>query len=340
MTINLSEFITSAKFSAVQRTSLVNANPKPANKIATIGLFKSRGVRTRNIYIERLNDNIAQLGFSEPGGPGTARTVNERDRVMLSLLFLKERHTMVYEQLQDVLSLEDDQALEAVEEQVNRRSKLVSNDVDNAIEMMRLNALRGLIVDMRSGEGVVDLRAEFGFTDPGVTNLGLTAANQKKGNLNAVIDQQIEDITDEMDGLDFSGIGMILGRQAARDIQTHPDYRQLYENTPDAIRLAQQVGTGVFQFGGVQAWVYDKKINKVPVVGPTEILLYPLGVQDDFYVEVYGPTDFNPFINGLGQPKYERVWENADKTAAFIETSSRPMAYVGRPNAVRRCTSQ
>ena len=94
--------------------------------------------------------------------------------------------------------------------------------------------------------------------------------------------------------------------------------------------LAGTLGRNTFRKGG---------IANPTVIPDAEGIAFP--VSADIYHEVYGPADIRELANTVGLPMYAYDYEpsNSPSSPLMIESQSRPLSWVTRPQLLVKVTN-
>lgn len=326
-------------FSYVNLTAAVNELPYVESRLGDLGLFNGfvEGVDTDKVAIDMTQGVLQILQTSERGAPpqrakklpkNNSRVVKVphldfEDRIMASSLFGKRKAGTTM--------------LESVADKINERFQWMLNfAVMPTFEVHRLNALRGILLDA-DGSEIENFFTLFGVAQQ-THDYNLSSATL---DVRDVTTKAIRKIEDYLDGIPYTGVHAICGRNFFDDLIKHPNVRETFLNFEDARELRADARR-MFPFGGVMWEEYrgmrNLAVSNLGQVDDDEAIMFPLGVPG-MYRTYYAPGDFMETVNELGQPFYAKIapdWKYNKHVDQLLETN--PLFINTRPRAVLKVT--
>lgn len=327
-------------FQFVSLTEAVNQLPYVESMLGSMGLFNGtvEGVETDTVVIDETEGQLQILSNIPRGAPPEQALKDKKAKSRA----LKIPHLQVEDRVsagslmgkrKPGTNLEESVAMK-----VNDRFQwMLGNLLAPTLEVHRLNALRGILLD---SDGATEIHNYFDFF--GVTqqthDFALSNATTK---IRVQCQKAIRKIEDYLNGVPFTGVTAICGRNFFDDFIDHPGVRDTYLNWNAAVSLRDDLRKTVFPFGGIN-WIEYRGMRGLPnglgQVADDEAIMFPTGVQGMFRT-YYAPADFLETVDELGRPMYAKVapdWKYNRWVDQLIE--SNPLFINTRPRAVLKIT--
>lgn len=326
---------TNDAFSFASLTEAVNDTPFVESRLGDLGLFSatSEGVETDTVIIDFTEGQLQILTSRErgadperankdPKAKSKAITIPHfqfEDRVMAASLLGKRKPGT--------------NTLETVASKImDRYDYMLNNVYAPTMEIHRLNALRGILLD---SDGSV-IHNFFDFCEESQvssTFVFSSATFDVRGHCHKV--QRL--IEDYLGGVPYNGIRAICGRDFFDNLVKHPSVRDTYLNWEAAQELRNNVRKEGFPFGGIIFEEYRGIRGLTGGMGHVpdgECLIFPEGVAGMFRT-YFAPANFLESVNELGIPLYAKVapdWKYNRWVDTLMETN--PLHINTRPQAV------
>jgi len=325
-------------FGFVSLSAAVNKLPFVEQRLGELNVFNFvEGVETSTVVIDRTEGQLQIMGTRPRGAPPQEALKDKKasslsvviphlqveDRVMASSMLGKRKPGM------DVM--------ETVAAKVNDRFQwMLQHMLAPTLEVHRLNALRGILLDSDGTTVIQNFFTLFGESQQ-THNFALSSATTKVREETMAAIRKIEDY---LDGIPYSGVRAICGRDFFDALISHPLVRDtfIYQEGQELRRDLRKTG---FAFGGV-VWEEYRGMrnlsNNLGQVDDDEAIMFPEGVSG-MYRTYYAPADFMETVNELGQPLYARIapdWKYNRWVDQLIE--SNPLFINTRPRAVLKIT--
>jgi Phage major capsid protein E len=319
-------------FNATELTEALNLVPNKYGRLEQLGLFVSRGVRTRTVALQ-INEGVINLLPSRPygGTPSLGLPISREARVF-PIPHFPHNDAVLAADVQDVIGFNlGSFDLADAQELINDKLELMSAKHFTTWEFMRWGALNGKIYDA-DGVLLLDLFAEFGIIQT-VIPMNLTAAGLS-GRLTA-LKRYYED---NLKGSPMSGIHVFASSSFWDALITNPDiidymkqYRGTamlgvdYRNSFDyfGITFEEHNGRATDVNGGVHKFIPDGKA-----------LAVPMGTANIFR-QYWAPADFMETVNRPGMTSMYAKQRRMDfDRGVEIHTQSNPLPMVARPELV------
>lgn len=327
-------------FGFLSLTEAVNNMPYVESRLGQLGLFNGlvEGTEADTVVIDETEGQL-QIMTTLPRGADPQKALKDPKAKSRAI---KVPH-LSFEDTIQASSLLGKRApgknqLETVAQKVNDRFQWMLNQVvAPTLEVHRLNALRGVLLDADGTTVIHDYFDFFGVTQQ-TKNFQFSLATL---NVREQCHQAARLIEDYLDGVPYSGIRALCGRTFFDNLIKHPSVRDTYLNWQAATELRDDIRKVGFPFGGI-IWEEYRGMRNLPnglgVVPDAEAIIFPEGVAG-MYRTYYAPADFLETVNELGQPLYAKVapdWKYNRWVDTLIE--SNPLHINVRPRAVLKAT--
>jgi hypothetical protein len=318
-------------FGFVSLSAGVSKLPFIESRLGQLGLFSMvEGVETDTVVIDETEGQL-QVLTTKPRGSDPEKALKEKkaksraikiphlqfeDRVMASSLLGKRMPGM--------------DTMQTVAAKINDRFQFMLNGaIAPTLEIHRLNALRGILLDSDGTTVIHDYFSFFGVSQ--IThNFAFSVATTAALRL----------IEDHLGGIPFAGVRALCGRNFFDALTSHPKVRDtfIYQESQNLRGDLRHTG---FNFGGI-VWEEYRGMrgltNNLGQVPDDEAIMYPEGVNGMLRT-YYAPADFLETVDQLGQPLYARVapdWKYNRWVDQLMETN--PLFINCRPRAVLKVT--
>lgn len=300
-------------FSMATMSAAILTAPTQPRELGSEGTFVQMPIRTETISIEYRNGTLQIAPLDDRGAPMSSRTEDQRLMRYFKTKRVARHARMTANDLGFVRQFGDNQAL-IVEEMQKEIARLQTgptgliSQVENRLELMRLGALKGLIVD-HNGSVVYDFFSEFGIAQPPTVFLNI--ANKSEGELRAAIESQVtRPMRRKAKGRFFSRVNARVGEAAWDALMANAEFRKRYEAAGDAVSAAKlhesTLGIEV-QFAGVYWREYFGADDGSSVnLSPTEIRFYP-GGESGIFQHVLAPGETFSDLGKVGQEYYSYI---------------------------------
>lgn len=325
-------------FTLTSLTAAIQKLPYEERRIGQLGLFEPVALETDVVTIDEEEGQI-QIYHTKPRGSDPQRALKDKDR--------KSRSFKVpFIPVEDRISASTlmgkrktgQTALESVADKINGKFSWMKNQMESTFEFMRLNALKGNLLDkngdvllnMYSAFDVVQISEDFEFTSP-----TLDVRNR--------LVQVQRTLEDEMGGIPFTGVHVLCGRDWFDELVSHASvidtyrYQQAIQNRSDLRKRFDYAGVTFEEYRGFRGTAGGLSAG-VGQIADDEAVLFPLGVTGMFRHN-YAPGEFLETVNTLGEPMYARIAPDLKYNKyvdLYVEAS--PLFINTRPSSVIKLT--
>lgn len=284
-------------FSAQDLAEEINALPVQWGDINAEGLFASRTIATTVAEIGYRNGEIVVLGTKERGEPGPVLRGQGERKIYLEVPHIPALSVLKPADLQDkVVFGSGGERLSKLALTVNDHLTTHRTDHDQTLELLRVGALKGVVVDGDLNE-VYNLFDVFGVTKK-VIDFNLDNAEI---DVHDKCDELVDHITDNLRGDVMSGTRVRCSRQFFRKLTKHPSVVKFYEGHSAMATLQAGIGAGLFTFGNVVWQVYRGSVSNIKgqsikFFDDGKGQAYPVGTKQTFRT-FWAPPDDLSMVN-------------------------------------------
>lgn len=286
-------------FTAVELTQSINTLPPQFGQLAAEGMFPIEPLASAYIEIVSEGGAIRALPITDEGRPATIARRDKGQSLIFKIPNITHEDSVLANDIRNWLAAaQRTRRPETLVNYVNKRLEKLRRKFDLTLELLRVSALAGKIVD-GAGTEVYDLFTAFSVVQATVFfDLGneATDVNAKCGE---VLDKVTENLNDET----MSGVVARVNPTFFNKLIAHKSVRELYLGTVNALALANIVRRDdgpyrprEFAFGGLLFREYNAKIPLAdgslytPFATDTGIA-YPDGTLDSHTTYAAPPLD-------------------------------------------------
>lgn len=307
--------------------------------LGSLGIFTPTPVRTRNIFVDRIDGGLTLIPASADGAPPVSLERDTRDAVALRTVRLAKESTLFASQLDSLRASGTETELMAVQAELATRFQRIRNDMDLTHEHMRLGALQGKVLDADGVTVIYDYEAEFNEAIPAAISFELDVSTT---DVHAICKGVARSMARSGKGsLAGASIHALAGDAFYDELVSHPNVEKFYLNQSAARELQQAQGQifESFRIGGITFHNYQGTDDNSTVAVPTaEAKFFPVGAQDVFSV-AYSPLETVDFVGTTGQSVYAMTIPDRDRNMwVKAEIYSYPLFVCQQPRVLRKGT--
>lgn len=325
-------------FSTTSLTGFVNKKPHIPSLIRDMGIFDTKNVRTKTIWVEFKDGKISLIPTSSRGEPIFQNEKQKRRAVPLKCLRLAKGDRITADELQDIRAEGEEAELKEVQVEVNDRLDIIVGDMDLTIENLMLGAVQGILVDADGSSVIYNFFDEFGITQPTEIDFDLDNATPATGALKKKCNEVVRGMTRAGSNamLPTTTIEALCGDAFFDDLVSHPEVKGAYDRWVDSQSFSNDIQPfKPFRWGGIN-WINYRGTDDASTVsiGADKVKFFPRGARGIFEI-AYAPAEFMPYVNQRGQERYVMTIPD-EKRQAFVdvEAYSYPLPYCTRPEVL------
>jgi hypothetical protein len=284
--------------------------PHVPRRLGELGIFDQQGISTVVGWVERQGNTLRLVQTTPRNTPAIEHVKDTRSLVAIPTVRIAKKMQLYADEVQGLRRFGSENELQGLMEEVAYRAMQVSQDIDATVELHRIGAIKGQVLDV-DGSVITDLFTTFGVSQQSEVDFDLDNGTPASGALRkkcALVERLIRD---ELGGLPYSTIYALCSSQFFDDLIAHTEVRETVKNFPAALSLRERgVGTGTngqpvmtLQFGGITWEEYRGSVGGTQYVADNKAHLFPLGVPELFQTR-YAPAEWWETVNTIGLPRY------------------------------------
>jgi len=332
------DIFNNSAFSTTSLTGMVEKIPFVPNLLGSLNIFDPEPVRTRNVFVDRIEGGLTLIPTSADGAPPEVLDGEDRDAVSLRTTRLTKRFTLMASELDGIRATGSETELMQVQREMSRRFGRIRADMELTHEYHRLGALQGILLDADGSTVIYDYSAEFNEAIPAAVPFNLSDPDFD-------VHKACKDIARSM-GRSAAGnlagatIHSLAGDDFYDALVSHPNVEKFYLQQMAAQALKDQSAVfESFKVGGITFHNYQGTDDNSTVAVPTdEAKFFPVGGRDVFK-QAMSPLEAMEYVNTPGQNMYAiNVPDRERNMWSKGELYSYPLYMCQQPRLLRRAT--
>lgn len=326
-------------FSTTSLSGAVQKRDYRPQLLGSLGLFEAEPVRTRSIFVDRIEGGLTLIPTSPDGAPPDVLDGETRDAVNLRTTRLAKRFTLYAHELDGIRAFGTESELMAVQREYMRRMDHINDDMELTHEFHRLGALQGVLLDADGISVIYDYSTEFNEAIPSAVSFELDqTATDVMGVCKTITRGMARSSKGNLAG---ALIHAIAGDSFYDALVSHPNVEKFYLNQAAARQLQESQGAifESFRFGGITFHNYQGTDDNSTVAVPSaEAKFFPVGARDVFKV-AYAPLETLDYVGTPGQRVYAMNVPDRDRNMwTKGEIYSYPLYICQQPGVLRKAT--
>lgn len=326
-------------FSMTSLTGMVEKIPYVPNLLGSLNIFEPEPVRTRNVFVDRIEGGLTLIPTSADGAPPEVLDGEDRDAVSLRTTRLTKRFTLMASELDGIRATGSETELMQVQREMGRRFGRIRADMELTHEYHRLGALQGMLLDADGVSVIYDYSAEFNEAIPASVPFTLSDPTFD-------VHKACKDIARSMGrsgqgNLAGASIHALAGDDFYDALVSHPNVEKFYLQQMAAQALKDQSAVfESFKVGGITFHNYQGTDDNSTVAIPVdEAKFFPVGARDVFK-QAMSPLEAMEYVNTPGQNMYAiNVPDRERNMWSKGELYSYPLYMCQQPRLLRRATA-
>jgi len=330
------DIFNSSAFNMVSLTGAVEKIDYKPQLLGELGIFEDMPVRTRTVFIDERNGQLALIPSSPTGAPPEELVKDNRSARPFQTTRLAKGFTLYAEELQGIRAFGSETELMQVQAEYMRRMARVIDDMELTHEFHRLGALQGKLLDADGTSVLYNYFTEFGISEPSAIDFALTTdATDVRGKCHALTRSMARSSKGAF--TPQTEVHALAGDTFYDNLIKHPNVEKTYLNWAAAAELRENSAFGMFRFGGIVWHNYrGTDDNSTVAIAPNEAKFFPVNARGVFK-KAMAPAEFGPYINTLGRNTYAINVLDRDRQAwTRGEQYSYPLYMCARPDVLRK----
>lgn len=321
----------------------LDRRPYVPNQLDAVIGFEPVRVTTDTVYINSRQRYVNLIRTTLRGAPIEMGEPEDRNARPLRIPRIAKGDKLFAHELANIAPLDDETDVMAAAAQVARKQQKLIDDTEATFELMRLGALRGILLDT-DGSTLVNFWTEFGISVPADIDLTLDNLALTIGALRASISTNVV-----MPLARASGAGndprfrvkALCGDAFWFALTGHPAIAATYMNYTAAAELRGEMLWESFMFGGVEWFHYRGTDDGSTIaVSTNKAHVFPTGVPG-MWQHIMGPMNESiPLVNQPGRRYYPFLEKDKSDKQQWVqpEIYSYPLFVNARPDLVLTVT--
>jgi hypothetical protein len=327
----------------MELSSTVNNMDYNPQMLGSMNLFEPKPVRQKTVMIDRKNDTLSLIGFSERGSAPQQNQRYDRNTLSLTIPRLAIQDTVWASEVSGLREFGTENELMAVQREVAGRLEKMRQQVEYTEEYLRLAAIQGLALDPADGSTYYNYYTEFGVTQDVATSFELDVTTT---DVAGICRDLVRSIMRSAKGgwvIGQSSVHALVGDDFFDALIKHPNVEKFWVNWTAAAELRGVDPFSEFTFGGITFHNYrGSDDNSEIAIAVNEAKFFVVG-GNGIFVKAMAPADeFMPYVNTPGRD----VYAVQELDSAFAATPrfakyhvhAYPLYYCQRPATLRRGT--
>lgn len=329
--MEIQDALESGKFTVKSLTASINNATVPNTRLADLGWFQERGIRTTHTDIEYKDGQIILVQDKERGADGTRTNDRARNAVTFKAVHLPLEASILADDIQNVRAFGSDNELEDLDTLINEKHEDHRLSLDATIEHLRMGAIVGKIIGA-SGDVIVDLFKQFGitaqydtvdFTKPDTLRtqlLGVKRSSEKN-----------------QKGIKARRYRALCSAAFFDQLLENPGFKEAFDRYNNGAALRDDVRGGVSWNNVIWEELDEAFAGKTYFEGreDVEAVLVPED-KPGLFITRFAPANYNETVNTMGLPYYSRAEAMRMGKGVDIESQTNVINVCTSPLAVRR----
>lgn len=326
--MELVQALESGKFTVSNLTVAINNITMPPMRIASMGLFEERGVRTTSVDVEFKDGEIIIVPEKERGADGTHAEDRKRKTFTFQAVHLPLEGSIYADDIQNTRAFGSETDLEQLDTLIAEKHEEHRLSLDATIEYFRAGALTGKILGAK-GNVIVDLHDVFGITQSEVTNEIDFTKPLRSQLLKAKTDSK-----KNQKGIKGRRYHAFCSETFFAKLMDNDDFVKAFDRHQDSAALRDDVSDGI-RWQGVTWEQYEDDVNGELLIPEGEARLFPTD-KPKLFLTRFAPANYNETVNTTGLPYYSKSEPKRMGKGVDIESQSNVINVCTNPLAVRR----
>lgn len=330
-------------FSTMELSSVVNNMDYNPQMLGSMNLFQPKPVRLDTVWIDRKEDTLNLIGFSEKGAPSDQNTRYTRDMLNLRIPRISTQDKVYAHEVAGIREFGSETELMSVQREVAGRLEKMRQKVEYTEEYLRLAAIQGLALDPADGSTYYNYYTQFGVTQDTATSFELDVDTTDVAGICRDIIRSIQRSAKGAWVMGQSRVHALVGDDFFDALVTHPNVEKFWINWQAAAELRGVDPFSQFEFGGIVFHNYrGSDDNSEIAIAVGDAKFFVVG-GDGIFVKAMAPDDEHmEFVNTPGQSVYaHQSWDYeypASPRWMGYKVTALPLYYCQKPNTLRRGT--
>lgn len=330
-------------FNSISLTGVVDNVDYQPSFLGSMNLFEPVPVRTRDIFVDRRDGQLALIPTSADLAPPTEDQPDPRDAISLRTTRLAKSFTLTAVEIAAIRGFGQESELEAAQSEFLRRMGRLRQDMALTYENHMLGGIQGIVLDADGSTVINNYFTDFAEAQAASINFGLgTNTTDVRGVCSNVIREMARSSRGAF--LPSTEVHALVGDTFFDQLRNHDRVRDTYLSHAAASDLRKSNAFESFSYGGIMFHNYRGTDDQSAVnVAANEAIFFPKGARD-FFKKAMAPHETFEYVNTSGlemyaERKYERDNNPAESRYVKGELYSYPLFICQQPRALRRAVA-
>jgi len=341
---NISDIFNGDAFNVLSLTRNINNIPYKPSRIEELGIYDGdgdgagAGVNTQRLAVVNVDQVLQVIPDTALGTMPNKQQTNPGDIRYFTIPHLPLNDNVMAWELQgqttlgDIGSAGDSQQLLSVQQAITNKQGLMVQNHMLTWEWMRMNSIKGILLDADGSTVLYNW-----FTEFGVTPHELTWTVATEGDINTVCDAIVRHTTNVLGNDRASGIHCFVGSDFMTALKNDPALQPgflRYPNEAPGALYRESTVYGTINYNGITFEEYRGLLGGNPYVAADEAYAFPLGTNA--FIRRNGPGDLSVAQGTMGMPMYSSRKELDFGTGWGLHSQSNPMFMCQRPGVLTK----
>lgn len=329
--MEIQDALDSGKFTVRSLTASINNADVPNTRLAELGWFQERGIRTTTADIEYKDGQIILVPEKERGADGTRMDDRERNVLTFKAIHLPMEGSILADDIQNVRAFGSEDELEDLDTLINEKHEDHRMSLDATLEHLRMGAIVGKILGA-NGNVIENLFTKFGIT-PAYDTIDFTSPGTLR--------TQLLDVKRKSEkaqkGIKARRYRALCSAAFFDQLLENDGFKEAFDRYQNGAALRDDVRGGV-SWNNVIWEELDEVFEGKKYFGDREDVEAVLVPEDKpgLFVTRFAPANYNETVNTMGLPYYSRAEAMRMGKGVDIESQSNVINVCTSPLAVRR----
>lgn len=329
--MEIQDALDSGKFTVKSLTASINNADVPNTRLAELGWFQERGIRTTTADIEYKDGQIILVPEKERGADGTRMDDRERNVLTFKAIHLPMEGSILADDIQNVRAFGSEDELEDLDTLITEKHEDHRMSLDATLEHLRMGAIVGKILGA-NGNVIENLFTKFGIT-PAYDTIDFTSPTTLRTQL-LDVKRKSEKAQKGIKARRYRGL---CSAAFFDQLLENEGFKEAFDRYQNGAALRDDVRGGV-SWNNVIWEELDEVFAGKKYFGDREDVEAVLVPEDKpgLFVTRFAPANYNETVNTMGLPYYSRAEAMRMGKGVDIESQSNVINVCTSPLAVRR----
>jgi len=326
--MEINDALESGKFTVRSLTAAINNLIVPKTRIAELGIFEEKGIRTTTVDIEFKDGEIILVPETERGQDGTDVADSDRKVITIKAVHLPLLARIMADDVQNLRAFGSDDELEELDTLIDEKGEVHRLSLDATIEYHRIGAMLGKVMGAK-GNVIINLFEAFGLDEAKAMN-EIDFAKP----LGSQLTQVVRDSEEHQAGIKGRRYRGLITPTLFDKFMDDETFVKAFERYNNAAGLREDVRGGIF-WKGVYWEEFSTKLGDKSFIPEGEGIVFPED-KPKMFLTRFAPANYTETVNTTGLPYYGNSEPLSMNKGIAMESQSNPINVCTSPLAVRR----